>query len=121
MKDSLSVVHLLAHPDINKPYELYTDATGKCIGACLTQSCDVAEDIIPIVSNEKHIYYLSHKLSKTQFKWSTVEKEAYAIHFILQKLDHYLHGAQFFIKTDHKPLKNLLESPIQNKKIQLWA
>ena len=25
------------------------------------------------------------------------------------------------IRTDHKLLKNLLESPMQNKKIQLWA
>ena len=25
------------------------------------------------------------------------------------------------IKTDHKPLKYLLDSPMQNKKIQLWA
>ena len=121
LKDSLSVVPLLAYPDTNKPYTLYTDASGTCIGACLTQSCDVAEDNLPNVSNEKPIYYLSHKLSKTQCKWSTVEKEAYAIHFALQKLDHYLHGAQFVIKTDHKPLKYLLESPMQNKKIQLWA
>ena len=121
LKDSLSVVPLLAYPDTNKPYTLYTDASGTCIGACLTQSCDMADDEIPNVSNEKPIYYLSHKLSKTQCKWSTVEKEAYAIHFALQKLDHYLHGAQFVIKTDHKPLKYLLESPMQNKKIQLWA
>ena len=77
--------------------------------------------VIPNVSNEKHIYYLSHKLSKTQCKWSTVEKEAYDIHFALKKLDQYLHGAQFVIKTDHKLLKYLLESPMQNKKIQLWA
>ena len=121
LKDSLSVVPLLAYPDTNKPYTLYTDASGTCIGACLTQSCDMADDEIPNVSNDKPIYYLSHKLSKTQCKWSTVEKEAYAIHFALQKLDHYLHGAQFVIKTDHKPLKYLLESPMQNKKIQLWA
>ena len=121
LKDSLSVVPLLAYPDTNKPYTLYTDASGTFIGACLTQSCDVTGDIIPNVSNEKPIYYLSHKLSKTQCKWSTVKKEAYAIHFALQKLDHYLHGAQFVIKTGHKPLKYLLESPMQNKKIQLWA
>ena len=50
-----------------------------------------------------------------------VEKEAFAIHFGLQKLDYYLHNAQFVIRTDHKPLKFLLESPMQNKKIQLWA
>ena len=50
-----------------------------------------------------------------------VEKEAFAIHFGLQKLDYYLHNAQFVIRTDHKPLKLLLESPMQNKKIQIWA
>ena len=111
----------MAYPDTNKPYTLYTDATGTCIGACLTQSCDKAEGIIPNVSNKKQIYYLSPKLSKTHFKWSTVEKEAYAFHFVLQKFDHYLHGAHFVIKTDHKPLKYLPESPVQKKKIQLWA
>ena len=36
-------------------------------------------------------------------------------------MDLYLHGARFVIKTDHKPLKYLLKSPMQNKKIQLWA
>ena len=80
--------------------------------ACLSQECD---------GDQKPIYYLSHNLSKSQCKWSVVEKEAYAIHFALQKLDYYLHNAQFIIKTDHKPLKYLLESPMQNKKIQMWA
>lgn len=70
---------------------------------------------------EKPIYYLSHKLSKTQEKWSTIEREAYAIHYALQKLDHYLYNATFTIKTDHKPLKYILDAPMQNKKIQLWA
>ena len=70
---------------------------------------------------KKPIFYLSHRLSKSQVKWSTIEKEAYAIHFALQKLDHYLHNSEFVIRTDHKPLKYMLESPMQNKKIQLWA
>ena len=64
---------------------------------------------------------MSHKLSRSQCKWSVVEKEAFGIHFALQKLDYYLHYAQFVIKTDYKPLKYLLESSMQNKKIQLWA
>ena len=98
IKDSLTTVPLLVYPDPNKPYTLYTDASDTCIGACLTQTCD---------GEEKPIYYLSHKLSRTQCKWSTVEKEAYAIHFSLQKLDYYLHSAEFVIKTDHKPLKYL--------------
>lgn len=103
LKQSLTVVPLLAYPDPNKPYTLYTDASNSCIGACLTQSCDENEEILPNVKNEKPIYYLSHKLSKTQCKWSTIEKEAFAIHYALQKLDYYLHNARFVIKTDHKP------------------
>ena len=121
LKQSLTVVPLLAYPDPNKPYTLYTDASNTCIGACLTQESDDQELFLPNVRTEKPIYYLSHKLSKTQCKWSTIEKEAFAIHFGLQKLDYYLHNAKFVIKTDHKPLKYLLESPMQNKKIQLWA
>ena len=112
LKDSLTAVPLLVYPDANEPYILYTDASDLCIGACLTQECE---------GDEKPIYYLSHKLSKSQCKWAVVEKEAFAIHYALQKLDYYLHNAQFVIRTDHKPLKYLLESPMQNKKIQLWA
>ena len=57
-------------------------------------------------AEEKPLSYLSHKLSKSQCKWSTVEEKAYAIHFSLQKLDYYLHNAEFLIKTDHKSRKD---------------
>ena len=118
LKASLSVVPLLAYPDLSKPYVLYTDASDTCIGACLTQEFE-NEDGSGVV--EKPLYFLSHKLSDTQTRWSTIEKEAFAIHFALSKLNHFLHGAQFVIKTDHQPLKYLLESPIKNKKIAMWA
>ena len=75
----------------------------------------VGEEIIPGIRNEKAIYFLSQKLSDTQSRLSTIEKEAFAIHCSLQKLDRYLHNAEFVIRTDHKPLKYLLESPMQNK------
>ena len=123
LKDSLTVVPLLAYPDMNKPYILYTDASDVAIGGALCQEVDDDEESmqIPGVNNEKPIYFISHKLSDTQRKWSTIEKEAFAIHFCLQKLDYYLHGAQFVIRTDHKPLKYILESDMQNKTIQLWS
>ena len=121
LKQSLTVVPLLAYPDPNKPYTLYTDASNYCIGACLTQACEDEENVLPNVKNEKPIYYLSHKLSKTQCKWSTIEKEAYSINHALCKLDYYLHGARFVIKTDHKPLKYLLADlgPNTLKSIQI--
>ena len=117
LKDSLTVVPLLVYPDTQKPYVLYTDASDTCIGAVLTQKGEDGEG----KEVEKPIYFLSHKLSDTQCRWSTIEKEAYAIHYSLQKLDHYLHGAEFMVRTDHKPLKYLLESPMQNRKVQMWA
>ena len=122
LKSSLTTIPLLAFPDPHKDYVLYTDASDSAIGACLVQTSDEKEcEVIPGIPNEKPIYYLSHKLSDTQTRWSTVEKEAFAIHYALQKLDHYLHNARFVIRTDHKPLKYLLEAPMKNKKIQLWA
>ena len=107
LKDSLTAVPPLVYPDSNTLYVLYTDSSDTCIGACLTQECE---------GDDKPIYYLSHKLSRFQCKWSVVEKEAFAIHFALQKLDYYLHNSQFVIRTDHKPLKYLLESPMQTRK-----
>ena len=32
-----------------------------------------------------------------------------------------MYNAEFKIKTDHKPLKYILDAPVQNKNIQLWA
>ena len=121
LKESLTVIPSLAYPDLSKPYILYTDSSDDSIGACLTQPCNDEEETLTGLKNERPIYFLSHKLSNTQKRWSTIEKEAYAIHYLLQKLDHYLHNAQFTIRTDHKPLKYLLESPMKNKKIQLWS
>ena len=100
---------------------LYTDASDTCIGACSTQECKDESEFAPGAKTEKPIYFLSHKLSDSQRKWSVIEKETFAIHYALQKLDHYLHNAQFIIRTDHKPSKYLLNSPMQNKKIQMWA
>lgn len=102
LKENLNTVCVLGYPDNNKPYILYTDASDNCVGACLTQPCD--ESTQPGMTNEQPLYFIFHKLSHTQTKWPTIEKECYAIYYALQKLDHYLHNANFVIKTDHKPL-----------------
>ena len=97
MKDKLSTIPLFAYPQLNKHCYLYTDASDKSIGACLTQICEETK-------TENSIYFISHKLSDTQSMWSTIEKEVYAIHYALQKLDHYLYGVKFTIPCDQAPL-----------------
>ena len=112
LKESLTTVPLLAYTGTSKPYILYTDASDNCIGAYLCQHHE---------ESEKTIYYLSHKLTASQTKWPTIKKEAFAIFYALEKLDQCLYDADFIIRTDHKLLKCISDSSIQNKKIQHWT
>ena len=122
LKDSLTAVPLLGYPDPEKNfYILYTDASDYCVGAVLVQPCDDQEKYIPGVPNEKPIYFLSHKLSDTQRRWSTIEKELFGITYALNKLNFFLQGAKFIIKTDHKPLTYILDSPNLCPKFQRIA
>ena len=112
----------MAYPDPSKPYKLCTDSSNYTIAACLTQECEEDKDF-PVrgFSKERPIYFLSHKLSKTQQRYSVIEKEAYAVVYALQKLHHFLHNSKFTIYTDHAPLQYLLKGDIRNKRIQQWA
>ena len=84
IKAQLTVIPLLAYPDPNKGYILYTDASDTTIGSVLVQETE-GEEWIPGIPNEKPIYFLSHKLSPSQIKsYSTIEKELFAIHFSIE-------------------------------------
>ncbi len=104
---------VLAYPRTDRPYKLYTDASDYAVSGILVQLDD---DGI-----EKVIQYVSHQLSESQRKWCTMEKEAYAIVYSLNKLRAYLWGAKFEIITDHKPLRSLFLSEVANTKVQRWA
>ena len=111
LKADLTQVPLLDYPDISKPFKIYTDASDSAIGAVLVQACGPEESIIPGIPNEKHIHIYSHKLSKTQRKWSTLEREAFSIKMALEKFNSYVHGCPVTLFTDHKPCIYLLSFP----------
>ena len=113
LKSALTSNTIMAYPNVNQPYKLYTDACNYAIGGILVQ--------VDSEGIERPIHYLSHQLNSCQRKWATIEKEAYAIVYALQKLRPYLWGADFTIYTDHKPLKSLFLQEVKNTKIQRWA
>lgn len=112
LKDALIHAPVLAFPDMELPFHVYTDASDKAVGAVLTQK---------FVEGERPIQYLSHQLNDGQKKWPIIQREAYAIVYALIRLRHYLFGAKFTIYCDHKPLHHLFTSEMKNPRIQRWA
>ena len=81
--------------DENAPITLQTDASDYGIGAYLFQRIDGVE---------KPIAILSKSLDRTQLRWSTPEKEGYAIYYALKKFEYLLRDVHFTLQTDHKNL-----------------
>ena len=63
---------------------------------------------------EMPIAYLSTEFSDTQFKWSTVVKEGYAIYYAVKKWRHYLEDAEILLKSNAKSLQRFLAGRTNN-------
>ncbi|CAI5642576.1 unnamed protein product [Oreochromis niloticus] len=82
-------------PDFRKKFLVQVDASTIRLGAVLAQG-DPGE--------EHPVLYLSHKLLPRETNYSTVEKEALAIKWALEKCRYYLLGKEFELETDHRAL-----------------
>jgi len=94
----------------NAPIYLNTDACDYGIGAYLYT--------LDEYGNEIPISFMSKLLTKTQMRWSTFEKEGYAIYAAVMKFYHILGDKKFTIKTDHKNLTFIRDSG--SPKVQRW-
>ena len=81
LKTCLTEASILKYPDPSKMYVVFTDALDQAATAILTQEY-IGEDGGP---KEIPTTYLSVQFSDTQFKWSTVVKEGYAINYAIKK------------------------------------
>lgn len=89
---------------------LQTDASDYGIGGMLYQ----------IVNGIMHpIMYISKALQGSQYNWSTIEKECYAIFFCINKLKPILGNSHFILKTDHKNLTAFKDHE-KNCKVTRW-
>ena len=74
-----------------------------------------------IRAGEEHpITYVSRKLLPNERNYSTVEKEALAIKWCLEKLRYYLLGREFTLVTDHAPLKWMAGAKNTNAQVTRW-
>ncbi|WVZ97710.1 hypothetical protein U9M48_043224 [Paspalum notatum var. saurae] len=108
LKDKLTHAPLLQLPDFNKVFELECDASGIGLGAVLLQE-------------GKPVAYFSEKLSGASLKYSTYDKELYALVRTLHTWQHYLWHREFIIHSDHEALKHICTQTNLNRRHAKWV
>ena len=91
------------------PIFLHTDVSDYAIGAYLFQVKEGKE--IPI-------RFMSKTLAGAQIRWSTIEKECFAMYYSLKKFADLLLGVPFVLRTDHRNLLYLNEAG--SAKVTRW-
>jgi len=98
LKEQLVNAPILIYPDFERPFEIFSDASGVAIGAVLVQRRN--EVIHPLA-------FASRQLSATERNYSTSEREMLAIVWAAKHFNAYIYGRHIKFYTDHKPLSTL--------------
>ena len=94
LKTCLTEYPILKYPNPQKRYFVFTDASDQAATAVITWEYKDDDNEI----KEMPIAYLFAQFSDTQFKWSTVVKEGYAIYYAIKKWRHYLEDAEILLE-----------------------
>ena len=94
--------------DQNLQFEMITDASGVALGGVLKQGDHV-------------IAYESRKLSPTEQRYPTHERELLAILHCFKKWRHYLEGATTVVRTDHASLRYFNSTFDLSRRMTRWS
>ena len=99
---------ILRLPDFSKVFEVACDASGIGIGGVLSQ--------------ENHpVAFFSEKLNEAKIRYSTYDKEFYALVQALKYWRHYLLPHEFMLYSDHEALRYLNSQKKLNPRHAKWV
>jgi hypothetical protein len=107
LKVLLTTAPVLAQPDIEKPFDVYCDASSSGLGCVLMQEGRV-------------IAYASRQLRRHEEHYPTHDQELAAIVHSLKIWRHYLLGNICHLYTDHKSLKYIFTKSEINMRQKRW-
>ncbi len=108
IKDKMTQAPILRLPDFSKVFEVACDASGVGIGGVLSQ--------------ENHpVAFFSEKLNDAKLRYSTYDRELYAVVQALRYWRHYLLPLEFVLYSDHEALRFLNSQKKLNPRHAKWV
>ena len=108
LKEKMTQAPILRLPDFSKVFEVACDASGVGIGGVLSQ--------------ENHLVaFFSEKLNEAKIRYSTYDKEFYALVQALKYWRHYLLPHEFVLYSDHEALRYLNSQKKLNPRHGKWV
>ena len=94
---------ILYYLDPNTLWIIETDASKTAFAGVLLQphTHDGIKQEVPVT-------FISYNFTGTQQAWSATDRELYAIYMAMQKLSYMIKGSRVTIRTDHKPLLEIV-------------
>ena len=107
LKKALISRPLLAFPILGRAFRIYCDASSVGMGSILTQMDENGE--------EKVVEYASKKFSATERRYSTTERECYAVVWSLRHFRRIIAYDEIIVFTDHKALTAFANTKLETE------
>src|SRR5215475_9341355 len=114
IRDMMNNVMTLRRPQKGAALKIQVDASDIGAGAVLLQKTPEEAEWHPV-------HYYSRLFSDTESRYSTIERECYALILALERFRPYIEGQQIVVETDHRPLRWLYNIKSTSAKLQRWA
>jgi len=107
LKRKITERPILRLPEFNKLFQVRCDASGTAIGVVLNQE-------------DRLVAFFSEKLNESRQKYSSYDKEFYAVVQDLRHWRHYLLGNEFVLFSDNSALQYVMQQHKLSHKHAKW-